>query len=502
MARSGIAGAGTRAFLIALAVTGAAGACWPESLLAPLAATVRGSRDPARLVESVRWTLATMGVLCALLACSWPRVCRAATGAADGLERASPTRFWMGLTVCAAAPRLMLAATMSYPLHTDSLWYHRTALSLQAGTGFAIDGHPTAYRFPGYPLLLACGYRLFGPGPEAVWLWGIASTAVILAAMYPIARSLYGERTARLATLLAAFYPAFVLYTGSALSDLPFTAGTLAWVWAVLRSSPGRILPAATAGIGAGLLSYVRGPGMVLAVLTPLLWRLRGRSWRAVLAPTAVLAATTALTVAPWVLRNHACFGIPTLATNVGVNLYIGNGPGGGLDVDYDARPDIGTGGRPINEAERSRLYARATRQWVRDHPAAALRALAVKPVQLYLLETSAVTAWFQGPTPPPAPAKAALYAVNQIAYWAVMALLGFRLVRAVRRQTRPHGVQWTGYMAAMVFTALCLVFFGSDRFRLPIMPWILIEAAVVLAGTSPSTRTSGTPGSGLPGEG
>ena len=37
----------------------------------------------------------------------------------------------------------------------------------------------------------------------------------------------------------------------------------------------------------------------------------------------------------------------------------------------------------------------------------------------------------------------------------------------------------------AAYFTALCIVFHGEDRYRLPILPWLIIEAAVVMARAS-----------------
>jgi hypothetical protein len=36
--------------------------------------------------------------------------------------------------------------------------------------------------------------------------------------------------------------------------------------------------------------------------------------------------------------------------------------------------------------------------------------------------------------------------------------------------------------LIAGYFTSICLVFHGEDRYRLPILPWILLEAAVVVA--------------------
>lgn len=474
---------GPRAVLLGLAVPAIAGACWPEAALAPFTVTMRTSRHPAMLLVWARWLFVAASALCVLLAWGWPAVCRAAARAVDRLEAAPGPRFWLGLAAAAAIPRALLAALLTYPLLTDSLWYHRAALSLAAGDGFAINGHPTAYRFPGYPLLLAAGYRLVGPRPAVVWFWGLAATAALVAGLYRIARQLYGERVARVSAVIAALYPALILHAGSAMSDLPFAAGVVLWTALMLRAPAGSPLTAVLGGLGTAALAYVRGQGLALVALAPLLWRLQGQAWRRQAAPFALLAATVVLSIAPWVARNYACFGMPAFGTNLGVNLYIGNRPGAGVDIDYDARPTAGSGASRANEAERSRLYAAAAVDSVRQRPLAALALVPVKLVQLYLPETGAVTAWFQRTPPPPAWARFGLYGLTQLAYWALLGVLGFRLAEALARPSaRPRGVQRTGYAVALVFTAVCLVFFGSDRFRLPIMPWLFMEAAVVLA--------------------
>ena len=46
----------------------------------------------------------------------------------------------------------------------------------------------------------------------------------------------------------------------------------------------------------------------------------------------------------------------------------------------------------------------------------------------------------------------------------------------------RPRGILWCSWLFIGYFTLLGLVFHGQDRYRLPILPWLLIEAAVIVA--------------------
>src|SRR5690349_7891319 len=54
--------------------------------------------------------------------------------------------------------------------------YLPLARSLVEGRGFTIKGHPTAYRPPLYPLLLAPVVGVFGPR----WPWGLAALHLAL----------------------------------------------------------------------------------------------------------------------------------------------------------------------------------------------------------------------------------------------------------------------------------------------------------------------------------
>jgi hypothetical protein len=78
---------------------------------------------------------------------------------------------------------------------------------------------------------------------------------------------------------------------------------------------------------------------------------------------------------------------------------------------------------------------------------------------------------------------KYGTYALCHIAHVVLLGLCLARILSFAGPAGRPHGAQWTGYLVAGYFTCASLVFFGSDRFRLPFLPWMLIEAAVVVVG-------------------
>ena len=478
--------ASLRAVCLLLAIGSGLGALFPESALLPIAQTIANMRAPETVPSLARGLFGAAAIAFGAAFVAWAPI-RARTGRAVAWIVGAPDRaFWRLVVVAALLPRLLVAVAIAYEPTADALWYHEAATSLAADRGFAVGGELTAYRPPGWPFLLSLTYRLFGPRVGLAWLWGLLSIAIVLVAIHFIARRLYGKPVARLATLAAATYPALVLMTGQPLSDLAFLAGLLALVAGVLASRPWGPVASVVVGAAIGLLTLTRGVGIGLLVVVPAIWLLRGRAGGRVGASLLLIATAFGACIAPWVLRNDAVFGRPTIGTNLGVNAYIGNhrGASGG---SVAASPAILPESVGDDEAAIDAALTHRAIDFVVSAPGEAAAILPGKLVHLYLLDTYAVSALFQGERASPAWVKHGLFAVAQLAYVAFLSLFVVRVLELPWRAHRPRGAQWTGWLLAGYFTLLCLVFHGEDRYRLPILPWILVEGCVVLARSQPS---------------
>jgi hypothetical protein len=127
----------------------------------------------------------------------------------------------------ASAVCLSTRDQLRYPDERD---YHQLALHLRSGDGYVNeDSQPTAFRPPGYPLVLGFLYRLT-PSPLAaktVNALALAFTAWLLSLL--VARVVPEGRP--FAAFLFLLYPLF-LYAASTL--YPQTVGTLLWVAALV----------------------------------------------------------------------------------------------------------------------------------------------------------------------------------------------------------------------------------------------------------------------------
>jgi hypothetical protein len=265
------------------------------------------------------------------------------------------------------------------------------------------------------------------------------------------------------------------------MTELLFTAGLFVLLAWMLRMDRWHWRNAAALGVGCALLTFVRSAAVALFAVMPLVWWLRFGDtksyWRTVLVAGLVCASC----LLPWMLRNSLELDRFTVGTNAGPNLLVGNhaGASGGYEPGFEPT-DILREGRAGNEVEADDVMKAQAFRFVREHPLEALAILPRKLGAMYLLETQAVSSNFQGEHPASDGARHVLYAISQAA-WVVVALLVIgRIVSWRHGDARPRAAQWCGWLLVAYFTAVCLVFHGEDRYRLPILPWLLIEAAVV----------------------
>jgi hypothetical protein len=202
------------------------------------------------------------------------------------------------------------------------------ARALAEGRGFALNGRPTAYRPPLYPLFLAPLVATFGSRIA----WGIAGLHLLLGAgtvlLTATAARRWGLSTGR--TLLAAAIVAgdpVLVAQGHLVMTETLAACLMAGALAALAEGNPR--GAARGGVWLGLGTLCRPSALPVAVLIiaaagiagPGAWPVRGR--RALAVALAFLA-----TLAPWALRNARLFGEPVwTTTHGGYTLALANNP-------------------------------------------------------------------------------------------------------------------------------------------------------------------------------
>jgi hypothetical protein len=248
--------------------------------------------------------------------------------------------FTLILLAVAAAARGGVLWLRADELARDRDAYLQIAHNLAAGLGFSSGSpvHPTAYRPPLYPVVLA---GIFAVGGSTVWLgllqaaWGVATVGLTLR----VGRALKLGSARFLATALVAIDPLLLQYTA-----LPMTETLCAFVvmlWLAVDVAPqaeGERTPRRRFLSGAvfGLCCLCRPTFLAYLPLACAGWIATRWGRKPDRAPTAGrgpdlpgwFAAGLILVLAPWMVRNAIVLGKPTPATtHGGYTLLLANNP-------------------------------------------------------------------------------------------------------------------------------------------------------------------------------
>ncbi|MBV8856089.1 MAG: glycosyltransferase family 39 protein [Acidobacteria bacterium] len=229
----------------------------------------------------------------------------------------------LGLLLAACGLRLCLIFVAPHPSSWDGdVRYRNIAANLLAGHGYSFDTAPpygpTIASSPAYPFFTAAVYAVAGTRTDAVRVAQAALdvlTCLLLAYVaFRLAPPGLRGRAAFAALAVYGFLSWFTLiWTACLLTEtltLFFTTLTLALCARGLER--GRWGEWACAGLACGLAILARPDSVLLAaaVLIFLTARLLRRRSRAAAAAVAGFCLATALTLAPWTLRNYLVFGI------------------------------------------------------------------------------------------------------------------------------------------------------------------------------------------------
>jgi hypothetical protein len=206
--------------------------------------------------------------------------------------------------------------------------YLPLARSLAEGKGFSLDGRPTAYRPPLYPLLLAPLTAMLGDRTAL----GVGALHLVLGAGATILTAVAARRfglspgRALLASAVVALDPVLIAQVRPVMTETLaafLTAATLAAL-----TVPG-LRGATLAGVMFGLSALCRPSAWPAAwIMAAALAGLGPGPLRSRLNLALTLIAATVLTVAPWAFRNLNVFGEPIwTTTHGGYTLSLANNP-------------------------------------------------------------------------------------------------------------------------------------------------------------------------------
>jgi hypothetical protein len=307
----------------------------------------------------------------------------------------SPMR--MGLVLFAIAFLIRVAFIFVFHPYRDLSRYEleRTAISLATtgvyGNPYALPTGPTAHVSPGYTLILAGLFRIFGTGISAEVIKELLAAAVtsLGCALLPlVARGLSLDvRAGLLAGLVSALYPATPLTQIDGDWEAPYTALFLMVLSAATvqlwkkHCLNGRTAIAHGVGWGLGLLFVSALLPMFLAFVVLGAYICRKAGLKRYFAFAVIEVAVAAVCLTPWVVRNYYALGSPILTrSNVGIELRVSNNDFASPDQRVNYLQGVYAKYHPLQNAGEARKVRSAgevaynkkvaddTKKWIRTH--------------------------------------------------------------------------------------------------------------------------------------
>jgi 4-amino-4-deoxy-L-arabinose transferase-like glycosyltransferase len=328
---------------------------------------------------------------------------------------------------------------------------------------------------PGYPFFLGGLLWLFGGSLDSVRIAQAIVGAAACVLVADIGRRIFSRTAGVVAGVVCALYGPLVLNDISLLAEAVLLPLLILVMWLlVLR----RRLPVRTILLGAltGLAILVRPTAIALLVPCAVdAWRSAGPTPRR-LARLVVVLAACAVVVLPVALENRAKSGSLMIQGYGGMNLFLGNDPAGTglatarLGAGWDRLAAAAIRDGVTISSDQDAYYLRKTVRAVAAHPGQWFRLIAGKALWLvqadevrdthsyyFFTDASMVLRWLPG-------------------FGAVFPLAIVGLVIAFRRS---DGRPWLLISYLLAFALTCIVFVVGSRYRLPLVPALVVLASL-----------------------
>jgi 4-amino-4-deoxy-L-arabinose transferase-like glycosyltransferase len=363
----------------------------------------------------------------------------------------------------------------------DETDYLALAENMKAGKGYVdAQGHPTAFRAVGYPLMLTGLFYLNINSLTEIRCFQALLSVFTILFVFGLARRVFGAGSAMMAALICVLYPYFVFMPATVLGTTWFGFLLLAATYTlyIAQEKNGQLLYVLS-GLLFGVLVLTRPTGAVL-LLAAALWLFykKGRPLSRTLKPLSLLVGTAFLVVTPWMARNQQAVGSFTLSTNGGRNLWLGNNPQAtatsGSVIPLPERLADKMAGA-ASEKEQDSLYKMEALRFIKNHFVGFITLSLKKAIAFWRLDPSPTTDGYIENSP--------LIRLTSVLSFSPLLILGIYALFGKWSGKHRDQCLWLFYFVA--FTAVHAVVITKVRYRLPLDYFLIISASYGLVHIS-----------------
>lgn len=338
----------------------------------------------------------------------------------------------------------------------DEADYFSLANNLAFNGKYSLDGaHLTAYRPPGYPMLLA-PFRFLGFNVIGLRIVNYFVLGLCIFFVYKILQEKYAPLAGFFGALIVMAYPVN-FYTAGTLYPQTLASLLLVLVIYLYTREPHRLWESLLAGLMAGWL-ILTVPTFIFILVVFAVWSWGYHRPRASLVALPVLALAV-LVVGAWTFRNYAVFDtFVFVSSNSGENLLLGNSenttPNGGRTVDISNYESQALG---FGEILRDRYFRDQAIQFILSHKLSSLKMYFLKFLNFFNFRNELVT----NSEGSPARDLLMLVTYGPLLLVSLVRFVLFKLYKLSSIEILLGGV----YLAGALVSA---VFFTRIRFRVP----------------------------------
>ncbi|HWR84223.1 MAG TPA: glycosyltransferase family 39 protein [Candidatus Deferrimicrobium sp.] len=392
------------------------------------------------------------------------------------------------LAVAVAVRLLYLSEYHSLPdwsqLTVDNYYHHHWALSIAGGNIF---GETTYFRAPFYVFCLAFLYALFGASLWIGRLFGLGIGLASIILTYLLAKRIFDRKVAVVAALFHALCPMMIYYESELLLDPLFMllmqlAVYRVIIWKEWQSPTNAFL----IGLFVGVAAITRPTILLFVPILIVLFAVYSRQGAVTARNAVMFLLGTFLFIAPIFARNVIVGGEPVLiAAQGGINFYIGNNAqSDGLsavvpeplghnwslkDVAYLASKETG---HRLTPGELSSYWTRKAMAWIISQPGAFSQLYLRKLYHCFAnqeISNDRDLPYFFHQIP--------ILMYNPLSFGILFALAFAGVLLTWRRSVAVRLI----VIVILVYSGAIALFFFNSRFRLPILPYVILLSA---AGT------------------
>ena len=384
----------------------------------------------------------------------------------------------------------------------DARGYDAWAQQIAAGDW---AGHGVFYQAPLYPYFLGTIYSIAGRDLLLARICQAMIGATACALLALAGRRLHSERVGLFAGLALAIYAPAIFFDGllqKSVLDVFFMCLVL-WLLSGLLDNPGTPSRWFSLGLALGGLTLTRENGLVLFVPI-LVWRLLQLdvSWQSQTLKSTMVAFTLGLMLVllPVAVRNRVVGGEWHMTTaQFGPNFYLGNNPDadgtagflrqgrGAVEFERHDATELAQAaeGRNLTPHEVSNYWTGQALAYIRANPWAWLK-LEARKLRLLgnaaeLIDTESQDSYEEWSR-----VLSTTAVVGHFGVLAPLAVLGVIAGWSDRRRL------WLYWAMAATYAASVLLFFVSARYRLPLVPILILIAAAGLSRLPTFIRAAG----------